>query len=328
MKAAVFDQTGTPSEVLAVREVDAPVPTRGEVAIRMLTASINPSDLMYIRGNYGLRPKCPATPGFEGVGVVESSGGGFLANRYVGKRVVVLNDRRGNWAEQTTALARQCIPVPTDFTDEQAATFFVNPATALAITSYVFRIPKGAWLLQTAAGSALGKMVIRLGKSNGFRTVNVVRRPEQIDELKKLGADEVVLEADIFENRVRSLGDEGVPFVMDAVGGETGTRAVSCLASGGRAILYGLLSGEPISLDPRFLITGSKSIQGFWLGDWIKTLGIARKLMLIRRIRSLIRTGMLATDVGQTYSLDQVNEAVRKAEEPGRGGKVLLRIGS
>src|SRR5262249_61433002 len=123
----------------------------------------------------------PATPGFEGVGTVEESGGGWLAKRVMGKRVAVLNRATGNWREQVVVPARQAIPVPEDIPLEQAATFFVNPASAVVMTRYVLRIPRGAWLLQTAAGSALGRMVIRLGKQHGFRTMNVVRRREQGD---------------------------------------------------------------------------------------------------------------------------------------------------
>ena len=138
-------------------------------------------------GRYGLKPRLPATPGFEGVGVVEATGGGLLGWLRKGKRVAVINDRIGNWAEYTVTKARQVVPVPDDLSDEQAATFFVNPATAIIMTRDVLRVPPGEWLLQSAAGGELGKMVIRLGKKYGFRTLNVVRRREQVEELKELG---------------------------------------------------------------------------------------------------------------------------------------------
>ena len=328
MKAVVFDRPGSPEEVLGVRDVPTPSPGRGEVLVRMLASPVNPSDLLYIQGNYGLKPVCPATPGFEGVGVVQASGGGLLGRFLRGKRVAVLNGRTGNWAEYTVASARQCIPVPSDIPDDQAATFFVNPATALALTRHVLAVPPGAYLLQTAAGSALGRMVIRLGKEYGFRTVNVVRRREQVEELTALGADHVLVESDgPLDEQVRLVtGADGVPFVIDPVGGETGTQALQCLAPGGRAVLYGLLSGEPVTLDPRFLITGSKSVQGFWLGDWAKARPLLKKLRLIRQIRRLMRTGVLGSEIGSSYPLDRVAEAVRQAAAPGKGGKVLLRI--
>src|SRR5437870_3142135 len=156
MKAVVFDHCGRPQDVLHVKDLPKPTPARGEVLVRMIASPINPSDLMFIQGVYGLKPNLPATPGFEGVGVVEASGGGLLGRLRQGKRVAVLNDRRGNWAEYTITTARQVIPVPGDIPDDQAASFFVNPATAIAMTQHVLKIPAGEWLLQTAAGSSLG----------------------------------------------------------------------------------------------------------------------------------------------------------------------------
>ncbi|MGL6094813.1 MAG: zinc-dependent alcohol dehydrogenase family protein [Fimbriiglobus sp.] len=329
MNAVVFDRPGSPGDVLSVREVNVPVPGRGEVLVRMLASPVNPSDLLYIEGNYGLKPTYPATPGFEGVGVVEKSGGGLLGMLRTGKRVVVLGSRTGAWAEYCVASAKQVVPVPADLPDDQAAGFFVNPATALVITSQVLAVPPGAWLLQTAAGSALGKMVIRLGVKRGFRTLNVVRRREQADELRKLGATEVIVEADgpVPEQVKRLTNGAGVRYAMDPVGGFTGTGAVESLADGGTAVLYGLLSGEPVAVDPRYLITGSKIVRGFWLADWAKTASIPAKLRVIRGVKRLFAEGVFRTDVGTTLPLSAVADAVRQAAAPGKPGKVLLRIG-
>lgn len=328
MKAVVFDRHGPPSEVLQLREVPPPVPSRGEVLVRMIASPINPSDLLYVEGRYGLKARLPATPGFEGVGVVESSGGGVLGWLRRGRRVAVINDRTGNWQERTVTAARQVIPVPPDIPDDQAACFFVNPATALVMTQSVLAVPAGEWLLQSAAGSALGQMIIRLGRRFGYRTLNVVRRSEQVDELKRLGADAVILEADgpIDEQVRRITGREGVRYAVDPVGGRVGSEVIAALAPGGQALLYGLLSGEPVVVSPRHLITGSKRVQGFWLSDWAKQQSIPRLLRLFRQVRSLMREGLLTTPIGETFPLERISEAVACAQKPGRPGKVLLRI--
>lgn len=328
MKAAVFDRHGSPSDVLAVQDVPTPTPGRGEVLVRILASPVNPSDLMYIQGNYGLKPATfPATPGFEAVGVVEASGGGLLGMLRKGKRVVVLGSRTGNWAEYAVAKAKQVVPVPAEIPDDQAATFFVNPATAYLLTREVLAVPAGEWLLQTAAGSALGKMVIRLGKKHGFRTVNLVRRREQVEELTKLGADAVIVEADgpLSEQVRKATNTDGVKYAIDPVGGATGTQVVACLGAGGRMIMYGALSGGPTSVDPRVLITGSKSVEGFWLSDWAAKSSVFAKLRLVRTIRSLMREGVVRTEVSAGYSLDRVGEAVRHAAADGKGGKVLIQ---
>jgi NADPH:quinone reductase len=327
MKAVVFDTFGDPEQVLQVRNVPAPAPRAGEVRVRMLASPINPSDIMAIRGQYGIRPALPATPGFEGVGVVVE-GSGLLAWRVKNKRVAVLNSGTGNWQEEVIIPARQAVPVPAHLSDAQAATFFVNPASALVMTRDVLRVPAGAWLLQTAAGSALGRMVIRLGQLYGFRTLNVVRRREQAEELLRLGGTAVVATNDeSLTERVRALTQgEGVRYAIDPVGGETGTQALQCLGRRGRLLLFGTLAGEPIQIDPRVLIGGQKRVEGFWLSEWVREQNVWTMLRLFRRIGKLMQGGTLTTEIGATFSLDDIQAAVRQAAQPGRNGKVLLRI--
>lgn len=330
MKRVIFERPGPPADVLQVQDdVPAPEPGRGEVLVRMLASPINPSDLMYIAGNYGVKPRLPATPGFEGAGVVEASGGGLLGWFRNGKRVAVINDRIGTWGEYTVTKARQVIPVPDDISDELAATFFVNPATALVMTRDVLRVPAGDWLLQSAAGGELGKMVIRLGKKYGFKTLNVVRRREQVEELKVLGADEVFVESDgPLPAQVAKAASGGVRFAIDPVGGAVGKDVIASLAPGGRCLLYGTLTDEPLSLHPRLVIGNSLSVEGFWLGPWVRRQGVLTMLRLFRHMRLLMREGVLQSTFAATYPLEEVRKAVEHAAAPGKGGKVLIRIGT
>jgi NADPH:quinone reductase-like Zn-dependent oxidoreductase len=331
MKAIVFERFGDPAEVLQLREVERPGPGPGEVRVRMLASPINPSDLLVVRGEYGRLPEMPATPGFEGVGVVDAAGPGLLRllrGLKPGRRVAVLNGKGGNWQEYVVVPARQAVPLARDIPDEQAATFFVNPATAVVMTRHVLRLPGGAWLLQSAAGSALGRMIIRLGKHEGFRTINVVRRREQAEELKRAGADAVIASnEESIEQRVRELtGGEGVRFAIDAVGGATGAAMARALAPGGRMLLYGTLSGEPIPLDPRTLMVGQKRVEGFWLSEWVRDQGMLTMLKLFRRIQRLLRADVLTSEVAAAFPLGEIRTAVQRAGAAGRTGKVLLRI--
>jgi NADPH2:quinone reductase len=327
MKTIICERWGEPQEVLQVREATEPVPGRGEVRVRMIASPINPSDLLMVRGRYGRQPPLPATPGFEGVGIVEA-GSGLLARRVMGRRVAVLNSGSGNWKEQVVIPARQAVPVPKELSDEQAATFFVNPATAIVLTRYVLQVPAGAWLLQTAAGSTLGRMIIHLGRHFGFRTLNVVRRREQAEELLRLGgAAAIATNEEPLAERVATLtGGEGVRYALDAVGGATGSEVARALAPGGRLIVYGTLAGEPLSVDPRTLMVGQKRIEGFWLSEWVRAQKPWTMLLLFRQIGKLIRDGVLVSDIGKSFALTDIHAAVRQAELPGRQGKVLLRM--
>jgi NADPH:quinone reductase-like Zn-dependent oxidoreductase len=333
MKAAIFNDFGPPAEVLQVRDVPLPEPGREMVRVRLLMSPINPSDLLYVHGVYPMKAALPATPGFEGVGVIDKAGPGWMKvirGLRPGRRVVAINNVSGNWQEYAIIPARQAIPIPSFLTDEQAATFFVNPASAFVMVRHLLKVPQGAWLLQTAAGSALGRMVIRLGKQFGFKTINVVRRREQIEELTKLGGDAVICtEEESVPTKVRALtGGSGVRYALDAVGGRTGTQAVESLGRGGKLVVYGALAMEPMVIPSRLLLTNNKKLEGFWLSEWSQRQGVVTLLRLFRDVARLIRDGVLATEVGQTFSMEQIHEAVKLAEQPGRSGKVLLRITS
>ena len=119
----------------------------------------------------------------------------------------------------------------------------------------------------------------------------------------------------------------GVRAALDAVGGRTGSEVVKALGRGGRMLVYGTLSGEPLTADPRTLMVGQRRVEGFWLSEWVRDQGVLTMLGLFRRIGRLLRKGVLTSEVGATYPLGEVRAAVRQAATPGRMGKVLLRMG-
>lgn len=330
MKAIVFERFGEPAEVLHMSDVPLPEPGPNQVRVRMIASPVNPSDLLVVRGQYGVLPSLPSTPGFEGVGVVEKVGPGLnpLGRLVKGKRVTVINGKGGNWAEYAVIPSRQARPVPDDLPDEQVASYFVNPATVLAMVRHVLQVPKGEWLLQSAAGSALGKMTIKLAKHDGIKTINVVRRREAMAELEALGADAVISSSDgpIDEQVRRIVGPEGVKYAIDPVGGDTGTQVFKSLGTDAMMLVYGTLTGEPLRIDSRRMIAGKRVVRGFWLGHWMQTRSIPQSLTLFKQIGQLIRDGILSTEVGAQVPFTQIEEAVRQAEVVGKQGKVLLRM--
>ena len=329
MKAIQFDQYGDPTKVLAIRDCPVPEPGNGEVRIRMLASPINPSDLLFIRGYYaGVQPSFPSPAGFEGVGIIDALGPqvqGFTC----GQRVAAINtETGGNWAEYSVLPSHVLIPVPDDISDEQVASFLINPASAILMLRHILAIPRGEWLLQSAAGSELGRMIIKLAKHDGIRTINVVRRRESVAELEQLGADAVIVstEGPIDKQVRRIVGPQGIKYAIDPVVGETGTQIYQALSDDGRMLVYGSLTGEPIRVgaDPRFILAGHRILEVFWLGYWLPRLKDAAKQGLIDEIIALMREGVLVTSAALKFSLDEIDAAVRQAESKGRQGKVLL----
>jgi NADPH:quinone reductase-like Zn-dependent oxidoreductase len=317
----------------------------------MKMAPVNPSDFNYMDGIYErsfarmiwnrgaerpadspgsaeLFPRPPYALGVEGVGIVEESGGGFLGGRLVGKRVAVVSGPpHGTWQEQTLIDARRAFPVPRSLSDAQACSFFVNPLTALVLVRQVLRVPRGSVLLQTAAGSALCQMVRNLAREDGFRVIDVVRSRSGAERLKQANAKYVVaLEDEDLLEAVHRIAPQGVDYVLDCVGGATGSEALRALTPGGRMVCYGTLSREPISLPPRDIMMPMTSVEGFYLAAYLAKRTLFQRLGLVRKTAKLIESGILGTPVEQNYRLDALHEALAHARRPGRAGKILLDL--
>jgi NADPH:quinone reductase len=328
MKVVALTGHGEPAQVLTVEDRPIPEPGQGEARVRILASPVNPSDLLYVRGIYaGVEARFPAPIGFEGVGVVDDVGP-QVRGLTPGQRVAVVNGTGGNWAEFAVLPASDLIPVPDDIPDQQAASFMINPASAILMVRHVLAVPNGEWLLQSAANSELGRMIIRLAKRDGIRTINVVRRHEAVAELQRLGADAVIVSTDgPIDEQVRDIvGAEGVKYAIDPVIGETGTQMYKALHEDGRMLLYGSLTRQAMLVgdDPRYILAGHRVLEVFWLGYWLPRIGEAARRQLVEDIVALLREGTLETSPGQEYSLDEIGAAITQAESTGRQGKVFL----
>ncbi len=324
MQSVRFYEFGNPAEVLRVEDVPQPEPGENQVLVRLRARSINPSDLLTVRGLYGSLPKLPATPGLEGMGEVAAVGD-EVKNLRTGQRVIPLGVQ-GTWQEYILAASAQLIPVPDGVSDQTAAQFVVNPLTAWIMTIEELALKPGEWLLQTAAGSTLGRVVLQIARLRGFKTINLVRRREQVEELRTLGADEVICTADedIVERVKEITGKAGLTKAIDAVGGKTGAAVFQALGRGGVMLVYGLLSMEPMPVDGGRMIFNTATIRGFWLSEWLRTAAPEQRQAVTAGMLRSMATNEIVPPVEAEYPLSDVLAAVEHAERPGRSGKVLL----
>jgi NADPH:quinone reductase len=324
MKSVRFNEFGDPAKVLSVEDVAQPEPGEGQVLVKLRARPINPSDLLTVHGLYGSLPKLPATPGLEGMGEVVAWGDG-VTHLSIGQRVIPIGVQ-GTWQEYVLALAAQLIPVPDSVSDQTAAQFVVNPLTAWIMIFEELKVEPDEWLLQTAAGSTLGRVVLQLARIRGFKTINVVRRREQVEELKELGADEVICtsDEDLAERIKEITGKAGLTKVIDAVGGNTGATVANSLGRGGVMLVYGLLSGNPIPIDGGRMIFNSSIVRGFWLSQWMRDASPEQQQRVTSELLRLMTTSEVVPPVEAEYSLDEIHAAVEHASRTGRSGKVLL----
>src|SRR5881409_2134936 len=184
MKQIVLERYGQPEEGLRCADVpDVGAPGAGEVVFEVLAFPINPADISMCRGNYRLKPVLPATPGAECVGRVTAVGAGVS---HVKPGDLVINLQRENWAQRRRVKSDDVIPVPPGLELRQAAMLRINPPTALLLLSDIVDLRSGDWIIQNVANSAVGRLVVRLARTRGVKTMNVVRRESLFGELQAL----------------------------------------------------------------------------------------------------------------------------------------------
>ena len=324
MKAAMHDEFGEPAKVLSCRTTDAPEPGRGEVQIRMKLSPIHNHDLWTVRGTYGYKPDLPdAIGGSEGMGHVEAVGEG-VDDAMIGKRVTVAGVH-GAWAEFFTAPAESVLPLPEEISDGDGAQLIAMPLSALALLE-TLKAKEGDWIIQTAANGAVGKIMVTLARSRGIHLVNLVRRDGAAEEMQEVAAENVINTSEAgWKDRVRDLTGGGAVSAIDSVGGETGAALLDLLGENGELVVFGTATGEPLPVASGPMIMKQITVKGFWAARMSQHLSNERRMEMIQELVRLAVKGDLPLDVGDTFALDAVTDAVKAAQEPGRGGKILLQ---
>lgn len=328
MRAIELRDYDAQPESLVLVERPVPGPGRGQVLIRVAAAPINPSDLMFVRGLYGFKKELPAIPGFEGSGTVMAAGAGLMPRILLGRRVACAasdaRNRFGTWAEYVVTSAETVVPLSRSVDLEQAAMMLVNPLSAWALVDIARRGHHRA-LIQTAAASALGKMVVRLGHRFSLPVINVVRRIEQADELRALGAEHVVVSTDAHFDRQLTLlaGRLRATLALEAVSGDLTRRVLDAMPRGSQVLIYGALSLEAAQLNPAALIFGGKRVAGFWLTDWLRDMSLWERFRVARQVQRML-VGDLQTRVQARVPLEAGAEALEQYARTMSAGKVLF----
>jgi mitochondrial enoyl-[acyl-carrier protein] reductase / trans-2-enoyl-CoA reductase len=322
-KAAVYETHGNPAEVLRVVDLPVPEPGPNEAVVKMSAAPINPADLNSIEGKYPIKPALPATPGMEGAGVVIEVGSA-VRDLAVGRQVI-LPHNFGTWREVAVIAADRLIATPNEIEPVQAAMLKVNPITAWRMIHDFVPLQRGEWLIQNAANSGAGECVIQIAHELGIKTVNVVRRPELVDELRSLGGDVVLLDgANLRDEVAAATGKAPIRLALNAVGGENAVWVAKCLASDGTMVTYGAMSLQPLSIPNGMLIFKNLRFTGFWVNKWYEAATREERDATFKPLFDMAQRGLLRTKVEATYSLSEAKAAIVHASQNMRSGKIVF----
>lgn len=292
--------------VLSLVEEPVPALKREEVLVRVEATPVNPSDIGLMLGAADLSRawtadgaggpelvapvpaaslqamrsrRAASTPvGLEGAGTVVAAGSSHAAQSLVGRTVAAMAG--GMYARYRCVPAAECLVLAEGTTAEQAASCFVNPLTALGMVETACSEGHTA-IVQTAAASNLGQILLRVCLADDIPLVNVVRSAQQAELLREQGARFVCNSSsdDFREQLTDAITATGATIVLDPIGGGSGGQILSCMEAAiarrpGQAVsrygsdvlkqlyVYGTLDPRPIEI-PRDI--GTAWAAGGWL---------------------------------------------------------------
>jgi len=323
MKAIIQEN---PGDELYLKDVPIPEPGPGEVLVKMNFSPVNPSDLSLLQGTYAGKPHYPIIPGIEGSGIVVKSGKGIIASFRKGKRVACTasEHRGGTWAEFMVTSAFRTIPLDKKINDEQGAMLLVNPLTALAFIEIAKKNKQQA-IVNNAAASSLGKMLIYLCKIYDITLINIVTRQSQLNTVKEQGAEYILMSSSPdFEKELAYYSEKlNARHFFDAVGGEQAEIMLRTAPNGSTIITYAKLSEQNITFDPRLLLQQNKKIRGFYLGNYTAEKTILKNLRTVGKVKDLLSNN-IKINVSARYRFEEIHEALDYYRSNMSAGKVLL----
>jgi NADPH:quinone reductase-like Zn-dependent oxidoreductase len=317
---------------ISLLEIPTPEPSADEVVVRVEATPINPSDLGLLVGAADMATakasgtreapvitaKVPEAAmramagrldesmpvGNEGAGVVIRAGSSEAAQALMGKTVSMIGGAM--YSQYRTIKASDCMALPAGTTATEGASWFVNPFTALGMTETMRREGHKA-LVHTAAASNLGQMLNKICIKDGIALVNIVRKAEQAEILRKIGAKYVVDSSSptFMSDLTDALAETGATIAFDAIGGgKLAGQILTCMEAAinreakaysrygsnvhKQVYIYGSLDPGPVELNRAFgMIWG---VGGWLLFPFLMKISAADRQRLRERVASELKT--------------------------------------
>ncbi|MDX3359096.1 MULTISPECIES: zinc-binding dehydrogenase [Streptomyces] len=330
MRTVTHTAPGEPEDVLTLREDSSPPrPGTGQVLVRLLVRPVHPGDLALVRHAPTPPEQGPESrvPGVEGMGIVESVGPEVRPDLRPGRRVAVF-PAPGTWSDFVVVPADLAVPVPDGVADETAALMLVNPLTLLTLYRALedaLRGHKGP-VLQTAAGSSVGRLLGAAAVRHGLRLINLERSTAGAERTRRRYPTQPVVstsEDDWREQVRRHCGGEGGRVVLDSVGGAMTQDLAALLADGGTLISYGQLGSGTTPLEALPLVGRELTVRGVSVLRWTDRTPEERAQDVAFAL-DLARTTPDLLEVAARYDLADFKAAVEHARRPSKSGTVLL----
>ena len=319
MRALVLESLGK----VTLREVPVPKPKAGEVLLKIKSAPVHPSDLVFIQGQYGIKRDLPTIPGFEGAGEVVEAGEGVSLPKRVS---CYISNSNGTWAQYAVAKATECVPLPDQIPFDLGSCFYINPYTAEMFMELV-RQGNHKAIIQNAAASSLGRMMVKYCKHEGIKCLSIVRRKDRVTQLEEVGAEHILnsRDEDFNEKLQEKCNELGITAAFDPVGGEMAGTLLNSMKYGAELYLYGQLSGKPLAnLDIAGMLFQRKKVQGLWMPEWLGDKSQEYQEAFRERVFELLPS-VLKTEILKGFDLEEYSQAMRFYKLNMSKGKIVFK---
>lgn len=320
MRAVIADGAGG----LRVAERPLPLPSHGEVLIRIAAAGLNGADLSQRQGRYRMPPGAPDVLGLEAAGEIVALGDG-VGQWKIGDKVCALLIG-GGYADYCVAPAGQCLPVPNGLTPVEAAAL---PECVITVWLNVFELGAlgpGDRLLVHGGSSGIGTTAIQLARALGARVYTTAGSHEKCRRCESLGAHLAIdyKREDFVAAIERAAGPMSIDVVLDMVGGDYVMKDARLLAPGGRLVMIAAKKGSKIDFDYQALTEKDARLTG----SRLRPRPVAEKSRLAAAVKKavwpLIEEGRFRPVIDSTFPLTEAASAHAHMEEGVHIGKILL----
>ncbi len=318
MKAIRVQDFGGP-EVLKLEEIAKPVPTAGQVLVRVHAAGVNPYEAAQRAGTYAIKPALPYTPGSDAAGVVDAVGSS-VNKVEVGDRVYTAKTVSGSYAEYTLALESQVHRLPEKISYSQGAAVWVPSGTAYHALYHSAKAHASESVLVHGASGGVGSAAVQLAHAMGLTVYGTASSAKGLELIKREGAQQAFdhSKPGYQEQILQATGGRGVDIVIEMLANVNLAADLKLLATNGRVIVVGN-RGE-ITINPRDLMTRRASIRAFTL--WAIT--EAEEADMHAGMFAAMENGTLRPIVGKEIPLAEAARAHKEIMESGAAGKIVL----
>ncbi|HEY6886511.1 MAG TPA: medium chain dehydrogenase/reductase family protein [Solirubrobacter sp.] len=315
-------------ETLRMRTRELPQAGPEQAVVRVEASGVSFAEQQMRRGKYYDQPEFPFVPGYDLVGVDETTG----------QRVAALT-KVGGWADRVVLDKADLVPVPDGVSAEAAETVIVNGVTAYRMLHRSAKVERGQTIVVLGAAGGVGTVLVQLARHAGIDVIGTAG-PKQQDRLRELGATPIDYRNEDVFARVRELAPDGVAAVFDHVGGAGIKDSWRMLARGGALVSYGTAATKDIPGNPQIpvlkllarltvwnVLPNGKSASFFnlWAGARLRKARFRAQLQTdLTHVLQLVRDGAITPQIAARFPLERAAEALRFAETGGNTGKVLI----